>query len=202
MEPQELEPDFSACSLYKTLHTQQKKLLSTYAVTGNVSVAARAAKVSRQAHYHWLAADPAYAEAARHAEEEAADLLEAEARRRAASGVRRPVLYKGQQVKINDPETGKAEPLWECVYSDSLMLALLKASRPDKFAERTKNENSNDTRLKVDEDEADLDNLTVDELEQYLVLTRKAKGPKKADGGADADVPREQGPSPARPQEP
>ena len=55
--------------------------------------------------------------------EEARELLEAEARRRAAMGVEEPVFYKGQVV-------GHIRK-----YSDNLLMFLLKAHWPEKFRE-------------------------------------------------------------------
>ena len=56
-----------------------------------------------------------------HAREEAADTLEAEARRRAIEGVEEPVFHKGQRV-------GTVRK-----YSDLLLIFLLKGVRPQKF---------------------------------------------------------------------
>ena len=56
--------------------------------------------------------------------EEAADVLELEARRRAVEGVEKGVYYQGDEVAR------------EVVYSDQLLTTLLKAKRADEFAER------------------------------------------------------------------
>lgn len=76
-------------------------------------------------------ADPEFAKAEEEALEEAADYLEEEARRRAMDGTARTkIIGTGEN----------AEKIVETVYSDTLMLALLKANKPDKFAERQKSE--------------------------------------------------------------
>lgn len=135
---QELEPDLPPDPVDAIRHPAKKRFLLAYAKTGNVTLAAESAKLHRTTHYVWLGEDPAYAAAARLAQEEANERLEAEARRRAEEGVRRPVLYQGQQVQIKNPRTGEMEPLWEHAYSDTLMVTLLKANLPDKYAERSK----------------------------------------------------------------
>ena len=61
----------------------------------------------------------------------ATEVLEAEARRRAVTGVRRLKFDKGQA--IIDPETG--EPYVELDYSDVLLIFLLKARAPEKYRE-------------------------------------------------------------------
>lgn len=100
-------------------------MLAALAKTGNVTQAARAAKVGRATHYEWLAEDPEYASAAAGAMEEAADLLEAEAQRRAVTGVLEPVFHQGKKVATVRK------------YSDTLLIFLLKGAKPEKYKERT-----------------------------------------------------------------
>lgn len=79
--------------------------------TCNVSHSARAAGVPRRTVYNWREADPEFAAAWDDAEEEAADALELEARKRATVDK-----------------------------SDRMLEILLKAHRPEKFVERFKGE--------------------------------------------------------------
>jgi len=65
--------------------------------------------------------------------DEAADMLEAEAWRRALEGVAQPVVKAG--VPVIDPDTGKAMMIRR--YSDALLMLLLRGSKPEKFAART-----------------------------------------------------------------
>jgi hypothetical protein len=65
------------------------------------------------------------------AEEQAADALEAEAWRRAVEGVPEPLVSAGRVVRDDD-----GQPLAIRRYSDNLLLALLKARRPEKFKDR------------------------------------------------------------------
>jgi hypothetical protein len=109
---------------------QHKKalFLDAFKQTGNITVSARRAAVDRSTYYRWCEHDDAFAAAARLAEQEAADVLEAEAWRRAVHGVRREkgVYHLGQQVAT--------EVVTE--YSDTLLIFLLKGVRPEKFRDR------------------------------------------------------------------
>jgi len=96
--------------------------------TCNVSEAARAAGIGRRTAYEWRAADPAFAEAWKEAEEIAADKLEREAWRRAVDGTDKPISFQGV-ITATYKE-----------YSDRMLEILLKAHRPDKFVERSKSE--------------------------------------------------------------
>lgn len=110
------------------------RFLQEFTRTGNVSAAAKLADVGRRTHYDWLAQDPDYAAAFAEATEEAGDLLEAEARRRALEG---SISYKfdryGAPLKHPDhPELN----YFERTYSDTLLIFLLKGAKPEKYAER------------------------------------------------------------------
>lgn len=91
--------------------------------TGNISAAARKAKISRTAAYK-LYHDPIatdFKQVWDDALEIATDDLELEARRRGQKGVLEPVYYQGEKV-------GQIRR-----YSDTLLIFLLKAHRPEKF---------------------------------------------------------------------
>jgi hypothetical protein len=97
--------------------------LEAYEQTGRVNEAARIAGIGRKTHYRKLATDPAYRQAFELAEERAGQALEDEAVRRAVTGIRRPVMYKGKAVKLG------RRTLYVTTYSDMLLLALLKRFR-------------------------------------------------------------------------
>lgn len=99
----------------------QERFLAAFASTANVSAAAKLSSIGRATHYTWLR-DRRYAEAFAEAADEAADRLETEARRRAVAGVAEPVYYKGERV-------GSIQQ-----YSDTLLIVLLRAARPEKYA--------------------------------------------------------------------
>jgi hypothetical protein len=82
--------------------------------------------------------------------------LKDEAVRRAHEGVRKLVLYKGQPVFY------QGEPVYEHVYSDSLLIKLLEAGDPDRF-----------NRQNVAPFEGNLDNLTRKQVQNLLEWLRK-----------------------------
>ena len=88
---------------------------------GNVSLAAKTVGHSRNAVYRARAKSETFARQWDDAIEEACDVLEAEARRRAFSGVDEPVFHKGEVV-------GHVRK-----YSDTLLIFLLKGYRPERF---------------------------------------------------------------------
>jgi hypothetical protein len=75
----------------------KKNFLAEYAYSGNLSRAARIAKVDRHLHYEWLA-DPKYAEAFTRAHSQFKEGLEEELHLRARIGELEPVWYQGQKV--------------------------------------------------------------------------------------------------------
>lgn len=76
--------------------------------------------------------DPIFSQAYDEAMDDAADLLEAEAWRRALEGVPHPLLKAGQPVL--DPATGL--PITVQRYSDPLLVMLLRGCKPAKFQRR------------------------------------------------------------------
>lgn len=98
-------------------------MLASLARLGNISKACEVAGISRATHYLWSREDPEYVKAVDDAMETAADVLEEEARRRAHDGVEEPVFYQGEVC-------GTVRK-----YSDTLLIFLLKAAKPQKFRE-------------------------------------------------------------------
>lgn len=114
---------------HKSAQGKKRAFLASFEELGNVTLAALASGVPRRTHYNWLRDDPDYLEAFHEAQDDAADRLEAEARRRAVDGVEKPVgWYKGQ------PGGTVRE------YSDVLLMFLLKGLRPEKYVEHHKHE--------------------------------------------------------------
>lgn len=112
----------------------KQRFLALLRDTGNPSVAARGIGFSPSTLKRHREQDEAFAADWQEAVDEAADALEAEARRRAVSGVLREKCIGGGK-------DGKF--IEELEYSDSLLLALLKANKPQKFADRSKTELTN-----------------------------------------------------------
>jgi hypothetical protein len=106
--------------------TSARKTAMVHALgkVGNIRGACVLAGVSRQTHYDWFSSDPGYALRCEDAIEDFADKLEAEAYRRAVVGEVRPIMYKGKEVASI------------CERSDALLLAALRAVRPEKWRDR------------------------------------------------------------------
>lgn len=123
---------------------KQRAFLAAYAKLGNITAAATAAKVGRRSHLRWLE-EPEYAAAFAEAKEEACELLEAEARRRAVEGVEEPVVYQGQ---IQYSGTGKAKkPVTIRRYSDTLLIFLMKGAMPEKYRDNVRVEHTGELQL-------------------------------------------------------
>ena len=116
----------------KTINLQ-KAFISAYAACASVSQAARAAGVDHKRHYEWMS-DEAYRHAFDAVTDQAAQAVEDEAVRRAVEGVKRPMYYRGKQVRTAGR---RGRTVYEVEYSDTLLLALLKRFRPALYRERT-----------------------------------------------------------------
>lgn len=102
---------------------KKRHFLKALAETGNVSEAARKARLDRSTAYQIRRQDQAFADAWDDALDVAVDLLEAEARSRAVDGVEQPRFHQGRIC-------GTVRK-----YSDSLLMFLLRAHRPETFRE-------------------------------------------------------------------
>jgi len=105
----------------KRSNRRDAAFLAALAETGSLAAALAASGYGRVQAARARARAPAFARAWDEALETAVDALEREARRRALEGVEKPVWYRGEQV-------GTIREM-----SDSLLLALLKAHRPERF---------------------------------------------------------------------
>jgi hypothetical protein len=92
----------------------------------SVSAAAKGAGYARRSLYRWRAADAELAAAWDDALEVDTDLLEDEALRRALHGVAEPRFYEGKA-------RGHVQK-----YSDTLLIFLLKARRPEKYSDKAR----------------------------------------------------------------
>ena len=97
--------------------------------TGNVTLATSGAGVGRGHAYRTRNRSKAFRLLWDDALEQAVDLLDGEARRR-ATGIKRDVWYAGEKVGT------------ENVYSDSLLMFLLRAHRPNLYRDNVKVEHS------------------------------------------------------------
>ena len=114
----------------RTIRTAERRetLLLALEESANVSKACKKAKISRNAAYQWREEDAEFSAAWDAALDRGTDALEDEAVRRAAEGTLKPVFYKGE----------KCGSIRE--YSDTLLMFMLKARRPEKFKERTESQ--------------------------------------------------------------
>ncbi len=122
----------------KALNKRQKAFLAAYAQCGNITGAAEAANLNRSSHYDWMRDNVTYCMAFAQAEEEAADRLEHEARRRAIEGIEEPVYQGGKLV-------GTVKK-----YSDTLLMFLAKGARPQKFKDRHEHTGANNGPIKTE----------------------------------------------------
>lgn len=108
----------------KPTSKKRRAFLAHLAKHGNVSAAALASGMKRCSWYDLRAKDAEFAKQWEDAVEIATDLLILEAKRRAYKGTRKPVFYQG--VKCGAVRE----------YSDSLMMFLIKAKKPE-YREKT-----------------------------------------------------------------
>lgn len=108
----------------------QPNFLKWLAKRGNVADACRKVDIARSWIYEVRNADPDFAAAWDEALTEGTELLEGEAFRRAKEGVPEPVYYQGERVGFVRK------------YSDTLLIFLLKAHKPEKYRETVRNEHS------------------------------------------------------------
>lgn len=147
--------------------TRERRLfLDTLQATGNLSAAARAAGIATTTAHAHRAADPVFAGEWDDALETFYNDFEGAAAARAMYGVRRALWYKG--LPVIDPETGKQA--FEVVYSDSLVLPLMKAHRPERHRDRT------ETRLSGGLQTADMDDATLLARAAQIVEDAKLRG--------------------------
>jgi len=110
----------------RTKRTPEKvsSFLAALMIYGNVTKAANETGIDRQRWYEWRSGDVDFAKAWNEAAQIGVEALEDEARRRAFDGVDQPIYHLGNKI-----DTVKK-------YSDTLLIFLLKAHRPEKYRER------------------------------------------------------------------
>ncbi len=116
----------------RTIRTPKKReaFIDALAKTGNVSDAAELAGIGRRSAYDWRRDDLSFAAEWDDAIDQAADRMEREAFRRAVEGTDKPVFGSLGQ-GMGSGEVGRVKE-----YSDTLLIFLLKAARPEKYRER------------------------------------------------------------------
>lgn len=109
-----------------------RRFLVAFRRLGNVAQACKAAEVGRTTVYRRRQQDEEFALAWADVEEETTDEMEREAFRRGVEGVDEPVFYKGERIG------------WIRNYSDTLLIFMLKARKPEKYRERVDHRHSGD----------------------------------------------------------
>jgi hypothetical protein len=130
------------------------------------AAAARLVGIHHDTHYQWMKRDPQYAEQVPGVLEQAADLLEAEARRRAVEGVTKPII--GGRNRDEVVTTVKE-------YSDTLLIFLLKGVRPQKYKELRQTEHSGRVELSA----RPFKDLSDEDLETMLTAAKAYKALKE-----------------------
>jgi hypothetical protein len=126
-----------------------ERFLAALRQSANISYSAMMSGTNRTAVYHRRDNDKAFADAMKDALEDSVEKLELEARRRAHDGLNRLKFHQGQpiMVPVFGPDrqpllTENGEPVLvpyvEHEYSDTLMIFLLKAHRPEKYRDNYK----------------------------------------------------------------
>ena len=127
--------------------------------TGNVTLAAQHAGQSRNQVHDVRQRSKRFAAQWDNALEEATDLLEAEARRRAFTGIDKPVFFKGEVVASIKK------------YSDPLLMFLLEAYDPQMFRDGGKVEQPGATDVDVDRD---IEKAILEKLDRMAALDDEA----------------------------
>lgn len=155
---------------YRFGSRERADFIATLRATGNASAAARAAGISSTTAYAHRAADEVFRGEWDDALLTFHEEFEGAAAARAMYGVRKALLHKGEFVRwpADHPEAGQIA--YEVVYSDSLVLPLLKAHRPERHRDRT------ETRLSGGLQTTDMDDATLLARAQQIVEDAKLRG--------------------------
>jgi hypothetical protein len=109
-------------------HLKKPAVLAAFRGCANITRACQIADICRDTFYRWLKEDPEFRAAYEDSREEAIQVLEDEAVRRAYEGVERPVYQGGKKVGVVQE------------YSDTLLIFLLKGARPQKYRDNMRQE--------------------------------------------------------------
>lgn len=116
----------------KKTKARLRAILSALEAGATYAEAARVAQISYSTIRYWRQKDEDFAEACKVAFEAGTDLIETEARRRAVEGVEKPVGF----------HQGRHTGLYVRDYSDSLLVLLLKARRPEMYKDQASKSDS------------------------------------------------------------
>ena len=152
-----------------TIRLKKIAFLEAYAKIGTITYAAKASGVNRQRHYDWLKGDAEYVGHFASAQEQAIEVMEVEALRRAVTGVDKPIYFQGKKI-----DTIKE-------YSDILLIFLLKGARPEKYRDRMEHTGQGGGPIPV---QHDLSKLPADKLLALREILTALVGSPVLTGGA------------------
>jgi hypothetical protein len=121
-----------------------KGFLTVLRESGNVRLASESVGIERSTAYDFRNSDDVFAAEWERAQDDAADLLEQEARRRAHDGWEEPVFGS----LGNNRGSGEIGTVRK--YSDTLLIFLLKGAKPEKYRERNQTEHTGSVAIKVE----------------------------------------------------
>jgi hypothetical protein len=159
--------------------TRTAAFLKAYRICANVTQAAKAAGITREAHYKRLEADAKYRAAFERARIDAGQRLEDEAVERATKGVWEPLTYQGnftypekwdEEKERFIPDLDKP-PLGVWKKSDGLLMAMHKSFLPHRYGSRVEISGPEGGPISLETER--LKALTDEELATLLALARK-----------------------------
>ncbi|MFB6453730.1 hypothetical protein ACE38W_00540 [Chitinophaga sp. Hz27] len=112
----------------RTTEQIQEAFLKAFEDTGNITLACKKARLPRRTFYNWLSSadtNKSFLTSFENSRIMAIGGLEDEAHRRAVTGLKKGIYYKGERIA------------WETEYSDTLLIVLLKAHAPERYKDRT-----------------------------------------------------------------
>lgn len=137
---------------------KQQRFIKAYRETANIKYSCKVAGVNRQTFYNWRDGDEAFQSQLPDADADADDTLEYALYDRGVLGVPSYVVSQGRIVYEDIPDldeaghqriddkgkiiTKRGDPLIERKYSDTLLLARLKARMPEKYKDKAQLEHT------------------------------------------------------------
>lgn len=157
----------------KTLSDAEWKaaFLQTLEETASVTKACEVSGLPRRTAYNWRGADEQFAKDWDAAVERGTDALEDEAVRRAREGTLRPVFYEGKVC-------GHVRE-----FSDTLLIFMLKARRPEKYRERSEVKHTGGMTVNMRQQLANLPQDDLDAIERILAKATANPGGDQAGAG-------------------
>src|SRR5262245_35840822 len=128
----------------------KRRFIDTLRETANVRMSCKQAGIPRSSAYYKREKDSKFAAEWDEAIEDAVDSLELAATARAVNGLerRRPIWMKVKDAEGNEI-VQKVDEVVEREYSDTLLIFLLKAHRPEKYRERYEVKNTGVSKIEV-----------------------------------------------------